>query len=180
MKITKSAKLKQLSTIVKQVNGVQPCLRAVLQIPSKKIIEQLAELGIKLAEKETAFTNLIEKSQRIVGLSLDILAESGRSMVINVGIECYTANRPAEIQRLIELINSYSEEFVFCQIDRRFLENIFEVKHIVWPRCTLPILTYRNISHVKFSLVTNETKSAKLYSCIEVKNSTVHDIRLID
>ena len=24
------------------------------------------------------------------------------------------------------------------------------------------------ISHVKFSLVTNETKSAKLYSCIEV------------
>ena len=64
-------------------------------------------------------------------------------MVINVGIECYTANRPAEIQSLIELINSYSQEFVFCQIDRRFLENIFEVKHIVWPRCTLPILTYR-------------------------------------
>ena len=78
MKMSKSAKLMQLSTVVKQVNGVQkPCLRAVLQIPSKKIIGQLAELGINLAEKETAFTNLIEKSQRIVGLSLDILPSRG-------------------------------------------------------------------------------------------------------
>lgn len=174
IKMVKSTKLMQLSTIVKQVNGVQKqCLRAVLQIQSNKIIEQLAVLGIKLVEKEIAFTNLIEKSQRIVGLSLDILAESGRSTVINVGIECYTANRATEIQSLFELINSYSKQFLFCRIDRGCLDYIFEVKRILWPRCSLPILTYRNISHVKFSLVTNEARSAKLYSCIEVvRNST--------
>ena len=102
---------------------------------------------------------------------MDVSPRQSQFEVLEFGVECFTSRNSKDVALLEDVIEVYSAKTSpsEAKVD---LQDFFSVDHVVWPACKAPLLTYRSISHIKFPLMAEGKKPAKIYSCFEIIKSS--------